>query len=103
MTSSSAPVIYGVRKNTLSYIRNWNDLDTINSFVCYYQLNIVSLTKTSNKFFKPAQKEEISHSKFKQRFWKFQIQIFEKAVVGLYVNNNCLGEQLPLLTRKKLG
>ena len=37
------------------------------------------------------------------RFWKFQRQIFEKAAVSLYVNNDCLGEQLPLLTRKKLG
>ena len=63
----------------------------------------VVLTKTSNRFFKPAQKEEVPHSKFKERFWKFQRQISEKAAVSIYVNNDCLSEQLPLLTRKKLG
>ena len=81
-----------------------NDLNTINFF--YVNLlfeSSVFLTKTTNKFFKPAQKEEIPHSKFKERFWKFQRQIFEKAAVSLYINNDCLGEQLPLFTRKKLG
>ena len=54
-------------------------------------------------FFKPAQNEKILHSKFEERFWNFQRQIFEKAAVSLLVNNGYLGGQLPLLTRKILG
>ena len=45
----------------------------------------------------------MSHSKFKERFRKFQRQIFDKAAVSLFVNNDYLGEQLQLLTRKNLG
>ena len=42
-------------------------------------------------FFKPAQKGKIPHSKFEERFWKFQRQIFEKAAASLFVNNDYLG------------
>ena len=41
-------------------------------------------------FFKPAQKEKNSHSKFKEKFWNFQRQIFDKAAVSLFVNNDYL-------------
>ena len=46
-----------------------------------YYLN---LTKASNKLFKSAQKEEIPHLKFKERFWKFQRPMFEKAAISLF-------------------